>query len=169
MAQIDGDRGDSLKRRGPTGQGERRHALLPHTADVGFVAHAPDLRGLFEEAARALADLASDAKPGNDPTFWTDVDVEAGDLVGLAYGWLNELIAIGDLEHAVAVRAEVAAAEQSHAGVQSPAWRIDARIGLRRYADGGLQARLQPKSATFHGLSVEQENDGWTLTAYLDV
>ncbi len=38
----------------------RAHAIVEHTADGGLRASAPDLPGLFEEAALALAEIAAD-------------------------------------------------------------------------------------------------------------
>lgn len=144
----------------------RRHGPLPHTADVGIEAVAPDPRALFEEAAAALAELTADPAPGAEVTAWEGVALEGRDLAGLAYAWLNELIALIDIERAGIVAVSVDRLERVEPDL---AWGLHARVGLRRYAEGGVQPRSQAKAATYHGLAVERGPDGWTLRAYLDV
>jgi SHS2 domain-containing protein len=142
--------------------------VLPHTADVGLEATAADLSGLFEEAGRALAEVAADLLPGAAAPPWEDVVVSAGDLPALAYAWLNELVARAELRHA-------ALAAVSVAGIDGPlddragSWRLRGRIGLSRLGDPGVRSRRQVKSATFHDLVVQPHRGGWLLRAYLDL
>jgi SHS2 domain-containing protein len=154
----------------------RGHEVLPHTADTGLRAWAPDLPGLFEEAAAALAEIAADVahvvvEPGQPgeavvPGKPGDVRVvlEARDLAGLAFEWLNELIGLSDVRHAALAGTSVG--------------RVDATLGrhelqaVARYIDRdtpGVRPRHDVKSATFHGLAVERQAGGWSLTAYLDI
>lgn len=144
----------------------RRHGPLPHTADVGLEAVAPDPRALFEEAATALAELTAELAPGAEVSTWEDVTLEGGDLADLAYAWLNELIALIDIRRAGIVAVSV---DRFDSGEADGAWGLHARVGLRRYAEGGVRPRSQAKAATYHGLAVERGPDGWTLRAYLDV
>ena len=160
---------------------DRRHEILAHTADAGVGARAPDLPGLFEEAAAALAELAADVDPGV-PTDEVEVVLEAADLVGLAYAWLNELISLADARSAAIAGARVEAAAVGRA--PRPADGRDGGVaerGEERQAvlratvalvpfGRGARARLDVKSATYHRLAVERgPGGGWTLTAYLDV
>ena len=145
----------------------RRHEATPHTADVGIRAHAPDLAGLFEEAARAVAEIGADALPdgpaatiGGPSNAGLHIDLEAADLPGLAFAWLNELIGLADI-HGPLARTEVVAVEALSAG----GWRLRGRAAF----GGGARPRLDIKSATLHGLVVERAGDGWRLAAYLDV
>ena len=158
----------------PSGSFRARHRAVPHTADVGFRATAPRLEGLFEEAAAAVADLLADRPADAVPTLTRTVHLSAADLPGLAYGWLNELIAVAEIEHAAIVGATVRrVVEQPAEAAGTPpgpgsSWRLDARVGLRPYAAGGVRARRPVKSATYHALSVERGRRGWTMHAILD-
>jgi SHS2 domain-containing protein len=146
----------------------RQHRLLPHTADAGLEATAPDLSALFEEAGCALAEVAADLLPGAAAAAWEDIVVSAGDLPALAYAWLNELVALAEVRHAALVAVSVD-------GVDGPlddragGWRLRGRIGLSPLGDPGVRSRHQVKSATFHGLVVQRAGDGWILRAYLDL
>ena len=150
----------------------RRHELVGHTADVGLRAGAPDLDGVFEEAALALAEAAADVdapasgRDGGDESA-ERVELEADDLAGLAYAWLNELIGLAQSRGQALAGTTVEAVEET-----DPGWRLSARARFTPYAEGGAtgaRARLDIKSATFHRLEVRSTRDGWHLVAYLDV
>jgi tRNA nucleotidyltransferase (CCA-adding enzyme) len=140
----------------------RGHETLPHTADVGIRAVGPDLAALFEEAALAVAEIAADPASGAaDRALAVEaVDLDGVDLPALAFAWLNELIGLVDI-HGPLVRAEVRIVETVAGG----GWRLRGRAAF----GGTAAARLDIKSATYHGLVVEPVAGGWRLTAYLDV
>lgn len=151
-----------------------RHEILAHTADVGLRVEAPELRSLFSEAAAALAELAADVPAGARELPPERVELEAPDLVGLAYEWLNELIGLADVRRAALAGAQVERLEQvpppGDPGDEATwAWCLDGTIRLARFEDGDVRPRVGVKSATYHDLRVEPSEGGWTLTAYLDV
>jgi SHS2 domain-containing protein len=145
------------------------HEVLPHTADAGFTATASDARALFQEAAIALAEIAADFAPGMEASIRHDVVVEADSLPSLAYTWLNELIALADIHHAAVVSTHVIGVDGPAAGEAAGNWTVRARVALRPYAAGGVLARSQPKSATYHGLVVRRIGACWMLRAYVDL
>jgi len=147
----------------------RRHVLLPHTADAGLSAEADDLPGLFEEAAAALAELLAEVAPEVEASTWEAITLEARDLPGLVYAWLNELIALGDIHHGAIVTATVERLDGPARDDADDAWRLLGRVGIRAYGEPGVRALRQAKSATYHGLLVERRGGGWTMRAYLDV
>jgi SHS2 domain-containing protein len=147
----------------------RGHVLLPHTADVGLGAEAADLPDLFEEAAAALAELLAEIAPGVEASTWEAITLEARDLPGLAYTWLNELIALGDIHHGAVVTATVERLDGPADDDTDGAWRLLGRAGIRAYGEPGVRALRQAKSATYHGLLVERRGGGWAMRAYLDI
>lgn len=155
----------------------RGHEILAHTADAGLRARAPDLPGLFEEAAAALAELAADVNPA-EPADEVDLALEATDLVGLACAWLNELISLADACSAAIATARVASVvvepvptEAGAPGGRSAEERAALRATVALVPRGPrARPRLDVKSATYHGLVVARDaRGGWTLTAYVDV
>ncbi len=149
----------------PAGRG---HEQLPHTADAGLRAWAPNLPALFEEAARALAETAADLPPQPGLGVPEAIELAAGDPVGLVFAWLNELIGLADSRGAALVRTEVDRVD-AHEASGHPAWRMRGHAWFLP-TDGELvRRRIDVKSATYHGLAVERAGEGWTLVAYLDV
>ena len=145
------------------------HSILPHTADVGIQAIAQDLLSLFEEAAMALIELTTSISAGVAATRWESVHLEAADVTGLAFAWLNELISLGDIGQGAVVAAHLDLLDHPSAHDADGVWSLMGRVGLRREADRAVRVLRQPKSATYHGLSVEQRRQRWTLRAYLDM
>lgn len=153
----------------PAARSGRRHTIVPHTADAGLRVVAPSLTALFEEAAVALSAFTADRGVGVPPSIWEDVRLEAGDLPGLAYAWLNELVALGDIHHGAVLEASVVGVDRRTDASPDGSWRLRARIGLAPYATNGPRPRRGVKSATFHRLAVVRRGHGWTMRAYLDV
>jgi SHS2 domain-containing protein len=142
---------------------------VPHTADAGLLAIAPTLPLLFEEVAAALAELSADVAPGVAPSAWEAIDLEAADLPGLAYEWLNELIALGELHRGVVVEAIVERIDEPGATVAGAPWRLRGRVGIAPYSPGGARPRRHVKSATFHRLEAGRRGGRWAMQAYLDI
>ena len=130
--------------------------FAPHTGEVVLRVGAPDLRGLFVEAASALAELqAGDALP----TMLDRSDViqlETPDVDALLVSWLDELIFLGDVHHCVYTRFEL-----EHCTPTS----------LRAFVFGGSpeSLRTQVKAATFHRLRVETSGPRCSAELVLDV
>ena len=148
---------------GPHDPARRWHEAVDHTADVGLRAAAPDVDGLFEEAASALAEVSADVV-GADPLHSEIVDIMAVDLEGLLFRWLNELIGLAEVRGEALVRTEVSSVERGPAG-----WAARGRAWFAPFDATGVRPRLQVKAVTLHRLRVARGRDGWTLEAYLDI
>lgn len=156
---------------GPTLGG---HETLEHTADAGLRATSSDLAGLFVEAAAALAELAADVAPEAASIALERIELEATDLAGLAYEWLNELIGLADIRRAALASTRIDLLEEipppDDGGDEvSWRWRLTGIARFVAFDDRTARSRLGVKSATYHGLRVDPVERGWTLTAYLDV
>lgn len=143
--------------------GSRGHTTVGHTADIGVRAAAPDPSGLLEEAAAALAELSADVS-GPTELRSQPIEVHGDDLTALTYAWLNELVGLTDVRGEALVRAEVQRLERRDGG-----WIVRGAATFAAYDDGRVRPRLQVKAATFHGLKVTHEPEGWALEAYLDI
>jgi len=147
----------------------RTHSALPHTADAGFVAAASTLPELFEEAGSALAELVADLDASVEASRWDAVALDAVDLTGLAFGWLNELIALADVHRSVIVTTRIDRLECPAAPTGNGPWRLQGRVGLRAADAAGVRLLHEAKSATYHRLTVGRIGHRWTLRAYIDI
>jgi SHS2 domain-containing protein len=141
----------------------RWHEAVAHTADVGLRAAAPDGRGLFEEAAAALAELAADVG-AEAMARASKIELHGDDLEQLAFAWLSELIGLGEERGEALVWAEVARLEPHESG-----WMLEGRGWYAPYDETAVRPRLGVKAVTMHRLLVSPGPTGWALEAFLDV
>lgn len=132
------------------------HGFEAHTGEVRMVLRAPDLPGLFAEAARGLAALMVERPEAIEARESLDLSVEGRDAEALLVAWLDELI----------YQTEVSG-------------KVYAEIEAIELRDGSLSARVRGgppkafktsvKAATFHGLRIVQDEEGARAAVVLDV
>jgi SHS2 domain-containing protein len=137
--------------------------MLDHTADVGFELGASTLEDLFDEARRALLMVMFERPPevGEDEA---EILLSAPDRETLLVRWLNEMVYRIQDAGFVPVRAEIRIHETGGAGLSLRASLTGAPLLLEEY---GWQGEI--KSATFHGLEVSNDGEGWHARVILDV
>lgn len=138
--------------------------MLDHTADVGFeVAEAPTLEDLFDESRRALL-MTVFEKPPEKGKEERPVRLSSPDLETLLVRWINELVFFIQGDGFVPVRAGIRVREGDDGGFSLEGRLTGAPLDLEGY---GWQGEI--KSATFHGLHVTRESEGWQVQMILDV
>jgi SHS2 domain-containing protein len=140
------------------GQDVKRFDVIDHTADVGIVAYGRDLREAFANAAHGMFSLIAEATEGNED-FRRQVDLHAPDREALLVDWLNELIFIFEVDHAILSSFEIHDVSEN---------RLLARVGGHRIDPTRDQLRAEVKAATYHSLRIE-ENNGFTIRVILDM
>lgn len=136
--------------------GEASHAFEEHTGEVRLRLRAEHLPGLFEEAARAIAELMLGSGPHGPLGPPERVEVRAPDREALLAAWIDELVFLSEVRKRVwtDVRVEVLAGGTL-------------RAELRGVEPAAL--RTQVKAATLHELHVEEGASGVQGTVVLDV
>jgi SHS2 domain-containing protein len=137
--------------------------MLDHTADVGFELGASSLEDLFEEARRALLMLVFECPPEEGEGTDT-VRLSAPDRETLLVRWLNELTYLIQDTGFVPVGAKIQIEEAGGSGCALEARLTGAPLLLEEYVWQG-----EIKSATFHGLDVTNDGEGWHARVILDV
>ena len=133
--------------------------ILEHTADVGFEAFGSTLPEVFENAARALANLI--AEPATvEPSETVRIEVGGTDGPDLLVNWLSEILYQHDAESWLFHDFKVEILDD-HA-VSGIAW--GEKIDWARH-----QSNLMVKAITYHQLSLQQTADGWRAQVYVDI
>lgn len=137
--------------------------MLDHTADIGFEIRAATLETLFDEARRALL-MTMFEQPPTRGEEERPVRLSAPDLETLLVRWINELVYFVQGEGFVPVLSNGRIREAGEEGFSLEARLVGAPLDLEGF---GWQGEI--KSATFHGLAVEQKREGWQARVILDV
>jgi SHS2 domain-containing protein len=137
--------------------------MLDHTADVGFELRASTLEELFDEARRALLMVVFE-RPPEEGEEKDEVRISASDLETLLVRWLNELTYLIQDAGFVPVGAEIRIQKIEGSNLSLEASLTGATLMLEEY---GWQGEI--KSATFHGLRIANDGEGWHARVILDV
>jgi SHS2 domain-containing protein len=128
---------------------------LDHTADWSFRVRAPSCEILFTDSAKALYDMAG-VQTTPEPGGLKTILLQADDWEGLFILWLNELLYI--LEHDCLALSDFQVEE-----LQETRLRISGREAEVTAVGKSI------KAATYSGLHITQDDDGWQATVVLDV
>lgn len=130
-----------------------------HQADLGLLVDAPDGPALFAEAGLAFFATVCDLDRVEERETWAAAG-EADGVEALLVDWLNELVFLFEAEGAVCSRIELTewTPTRYRAELHGETGDPD-RHGLRDVV----------KAATYHGLSVTQDEAGWHARVILDV
>jgi SHS2 domain-containing protein len=137
---------------------------VAHTADLALRVWAPDLEGLFRQAALGLLRLLAD--PGRVRARETvRVSVAGMDLEELMVSWLNEILYLSDAGGRRFVQVEDLRIEGSAGDHRLGALLRGEAFDPDRHAGG-----IGVKAATYHGLCIDpQARGGYDLTLVLDM
>jgi SHS2 domain-containing protein len=134
------------------------YETFEHTADMGLRITAPDLAGLFEEAAAGLFSmLVSGVPESNGRVREIRIPGERHDY--LLVDWLAELLS---LSSAKAVWFDAFNVQLGAAG-------ITAHTREHSLLTAGITVLTEIKAITYHGLKLERSPDGWVAEIVVDV
>jgi SHS2 domain-containing protein len=135
------------------------YETFDHTADVGMRVSAPDLPGLFAEAAKGLLSLLVEDVDSVAATDEKVIRLEEPSLEYLLFDWLRELLYLYDAHHFLVCACKVSI----ETGI------LQAKI----YGESCDPVRHclahEVKAITSHGLVVREESDGYRAEYIVDI
>lgn len=134
---------------------EASHTFTEHVGEVEVSLRAPDLRSLFAEAGKALADVM-EARPAGGPPAGEHVAVRARDHEALLVSFLNELIYLSEMRGRVWTDVDVDRVTDTE---------LEATIAGPPIASVAVPV----KAASFHGLAIRRAAAGLEAHLVLDV
>jgi SHS2 domain-containing protein len=132
---------------------------IDHTADVGFVVVAADLKQLFARAAWGMFSVVTDVESVR-PEKTRRVMVEATDRHELMVKWLSELNFLHVTQHKVFSRFEISELSDT---------RIVAEISGEKTDPARHTIYTEIKAVTFHDLKIEQTDEAWKAQIIFDL
>jgi len=135
------------------------YEVFAHTADAGLRIRASDLAALFEDAGRGLFSLIVANPESIRPQTRSDFEVNGGDAEYLLVDWLSELLFAFESQRMLFSQFQVSIDDD---GLKAIAW--GERIDLARH-----RLEHEVKAITYHGLSVNKDDDGWSAEVVVDI
>lgn len=132
---------------------------IDHTADVGIVIRAGDLRQLFERAAWGMFAVITDPETVR-PTVSLSLAAAARDREGLLVRWLSDL----NFHHATRHLLFSQFVVERLTDTELTATVCGEKIDPARHV-----LHTEIKAVTFHGLRLEQGHEGWRAQIIFDL
>ena len=135
------------------------YETFEHTADLGLRVRASELEQLFAEAARGLLNVLVANPAEVRPVQERGVVVEGSAADYLLFDWLTELLYLFDTEQLLLSEFDVT---------------LDS-AGLKAVCRGEPIDRArhdmdhEVKAITYHGLTVQQTDQGWLAEVIVDI
>lgn len=133
--------------------------LFDHTADLGIRVRAASLDELFEHAATALTHCLVGRPDAIQATTETTCEIESPDLEYLFFDWLSELLYRFDADGFAIARCEVSISGTS----------LRATLKGEPFDPSRHEYSHEVKAITYHGLRVEQDENGWLGEVIVDI
>jgi len=130
------------------------------TADTAFAAYGKDLNELFANAALAMFEVMVNTKQIK-PKVKKTVKVEAEDLKGLLFAWLNELLIFYGSKNLAFSKFEVKVDEEK---MELKAVLYGEKIDVKKH-----EVRTEVKAATYHRMEIEKSDEGWKAKVIVDI
>ena len=135
------------------------HETFDHTADLGLRIRSATEELLFVEAAEALLASIVEDPTSVQPTTKVEISLQEDDREYLLFDWLKELLFRFDAEHWLFSRFEV---QLNGTGLKATVW--GEPLDLDRH-----ELNHEVKAITYHGLKLEQTEDGWLAEVIVDI
>jgi SHS2 domain-containing protein len=135
------------------------YETFEHTADMGLRVRAPDLDGLFAEAALGLFSLIVEDLDTVRPADRSRLRLDAESPEDLLRDWLGELLFLFDTQHRLFRRFEP----------QVDAGHLVAEVFGEGYDPRRHRLGVEVKAVTYHGLALRRTGDGFEAELILDI
>ena len=135
------------------------YELLDHTADLGIRVWAADVKGLFQEAARALFAIITDLEKVT-VHLSREVAVQGSGREELLVAWLSELLYLYEVKGLLFC--DFALAEID--GV-----RVKGVARGEEFDEGRHPIKTGIKAVTYHQLEIKEEDGRWQAQVIFDI
>lgn len=135
------------------------YETFAHTADLGLRVRAVSREALFEEAARGLFSMLALNLDVVQPVKEIKIELADDDVEYQLFDWLTELLYRFDTEHLLFREFNVQFKDGNLKGI----CRGEPLDADRHEMDHEV------KAITYHGLKVEQSDNGWSAEVIVDI
>ena len=135
------------------------YELLDHTGDLGIRVWAADVRGIFQEAARALFDIITDLEKV-EVHVDVEIAVEGLGQEELLVAWLSELLYLYEVEGLLLC--DFTITDIDEVSIQGVA------MG-EEFQETRHDIKTSIKAVTYHQVEIQQQDGGWQAQVIFDI
>jgi SHS2 domain-containing protein len=135
------------------------YELVDHTADLGIRVWADDIKGLFEEAARAFFDIITDLTKV-EAHLQRKVSVRGSSLEEMMVAWLSELLYLHEVEGLLFCDFRLTEIDEG---------KIRGLARGEEFDEGRHPIKTEVKAVTYHQLEIKEKDGRWQAQVIFDI
>ena len=136
--------------------------ILEHTADIGIAAYGKTKREVFINSARGMFEIIAGGTKNLKENFYDKIKLEADNLEGLLFAWLNELLYIGETKLVILNKFEIKDLSNN---------KIEAEVKGIKINPPSVKVKKEIKAATYHRLEIKKDEESgfWSAQVIFDI
>ncbi|MBU4362317.1 archease [bacterium] len=136
--------------------------ILEHTADIGIAAYGKTKREVFINAAKGMFEIIAGENKTLKENFCDKIKLEADNLEGLLFAWLNELLYLSETKLVVLNKFEIKDLSNN---------KIEAEVGGAKINPPSVKIEKEIKAVTYHRLEIikDEKNGLWRAQVIFDI
>lgn len=136
--------------------------ILEHTADIGIAAYGKTKREVFINAARGMFEIIAGRTKNLKENFYDKIKLEADNLEGLLFAWLNELLYISETKLVILNKFEIKDLSNNKIGAEVKGTKIN------RF---NCKIKKEIKAVTYYRLEIKKDEESglWRAQVIFDI
>ena len=136
--------------------------ILEHTADIGIIAYGNTKKEVFINAAKGMFKIIDGENKNLKENFYDKIKLEADDMEGLLFAWLNELLYIGETRLVILNKFQINELSD---------FQIKAEVEGIKINPPSVKIEKEIKATTYHRLEIKKDEESglWRAQVIFDV
>jgi len=136
--------------------------IIDHTADIGLIAYGKNKEEVFINAAKGMFEIISGGTKNLKENFYDKIKLEADNLEGLLFAWLNELLYIGETKLIILNKFKIKELSD---------FQIKAEVEGKKINPPSVKIEKEIKAATYHHLEIKKDEESglWRAQIIFDI
>ena len=136
--------------------------ILEHTADIGIVAYGKTKREVFINTAKGMFEIIAGENKNPKENFYDKIKLEADNLEGLLFAWLNELLYISETRLVILNKFHIKELSD---------FQIKAEVEGMKINPPSIKIEKEIKAATYHRLEIKKDEESglWRAQVIFDI
>lgn len=136
--------------------------ILEHTADIGIAAYGKNKKEVFINVAKGMFEIIAGENKNLKENFYGKIKLEADNLEGLLFAWLNELLYIGETRLVILNKFQIKELSD---------YQIKAEVGGTKINPPSIKIEKEIKAVTYHRLEIKKDGESglWRAQVIFDI
>jgi len=136
--------------------------ILEHTADIGIAAYGKNKKEIFINAAKGMFEIIAGETKNLKENFYDKIELEADNLEGLLFAWLNELLYISETRLVILNKFQIKELSD---------FQIKAEIRGIKINPPSVKIEKEIKATTYHRLEIKKDEESglWSARVIFDI